>query len=327
MGHASQVARRQFGRRAATASRKTRNQNSDSVALPKYLSANRLDTILQAALDEDVGSGDVTTLATVPPDQTAVGTITAKADGVAAGLEAAARAFARVDEPVEVTWTQEDGASVHPGDTVGTIRGSARALLTAERLALNVMQRMSGIATATRRMVDAVQPHDPAILDTRKTAPGLRRLDKWAVRLGGGTNHRLGLHDLILIKDNHIAAAGGVNEALDAAVRYRNTHNPSLKIEIETRTLDEVRTACAHGAPDILLLDNMARRQPDGSVDTGMLDTALGIVDGRHRTEASGTVTLDTVTAIAATGVDAISSGALTHSVTALDLSMGIALQ
>ena len=307
----------------------TRNvkPETETVSLPNYLSADRLDTILQAALDEDVGSGDVTTQATVPPERRALGTITAKESGIVAGLNAAARVFCLADATAEGTWTVADGAPVDAGDEVGTIRGPARALLTAERLALNVMQRMSGIATATRRMVDAVQPHDPDILDTRKTAPGLRRLDKWAVRLGGGTNHRLGLYDLILIKDNHIAAAGSVHDALDAAVRYRDAHDPSLEIEIETRTLDEVRAACAHGAPDVLLLDNMATRRADGSVDTTRLDAALDVIAGRHRTEASGTVTLDTVAAIAATGVDAISSGALTHSVTALDLSMSMTLR
>ncbi len=297
------------------------------MSLPPYLSDDPLHALLQRALEEDVGDGDVTTRATVSPDQTATGTITAKAPGIVAGLEVAARVFRLAGDPVAVSRPVPDGASVAPGDAVATVRGPARSLLTAERLALNVLQRMSGIATATRRMVDAVQPHDPAILDTRKTAPGLRRLDKWAVRLGGGRNHRLGLYDLILIKDNHIAAAGGVESALDAAVAYQKTHDADLDIEIETRTLDEVRAACAHGSPDILLLDNMVSLHPDGPVDTSRLAAALDIIDGRHVTEASGNVTLDTAPAIAATGVDAISSGALTHSVTALDLSMRIEMQ
>lgn len=297
------------------------------MSLPPYLSDDHLHTVLQRALSEDVGDGDVTTRATVSPDQTATGSITAKAFGIVAGLEAAARVFRLADDRMSVSHPVPDGASVAPGDAVATVRGPARALLIGERLALNVLQRMSGIATATRRMVDAVQPHDPTILDTRKTAPGLRRLDKWAVRLGGGHNHRLGLYDLILIKDNHIAAAGGVANALDAAVAYRDTHDAPLDIEIETRTLEEVRAACAHGSPDILLLDNMAALNPDGTVDTSRLAAALDLIDGRHRTEASGNVTLETAPAIAATGVDAISSGALTHSVTALDLSMRIDMQ
>jgi nicotinate-nucleotide pyrophosphorylase (carboxylating) len=172
-------------------------------------------------------------------------------------------------------------------------------------------------------MVDATTPHSPDILDTRKTAPGLRRLDKWAVRLGGGTNHRVGLFDLILIKDNHIAAAGGVRPALDAARDYcEENGRDDLYIEIETRTLDEVRAVIDHGGADIILLDNMATARSDGSVDVSMLEEAVSLVGDHCRTEASGNVTRDTVSAIAATGVDAISSGALTHSVTALDISM-----
>lgn len=294
--------------------------------LPPYLSADALDDVLRRALAEDVGAGDVTTRATVPAGAPAEAQIQAKEDGVAAGLTAAARVFALVDDDVTVAWRVTDGASVAAGDAVGRLEGPARSLLTAERLALNLLQRMSGIATATARMVDAARPHGAKILDTRKTAPGLRLLDKWAVRLGGGTNHRLGLFDQILIKDNHIAAAGGVAEALAAARRYRAAHAPDLTVELETRTLEEVRVALrvmeAHGGVDILLLDNMARLRPDGSVDATTLREAVDLVGGRARTEASGNVTLATVPAIAATGVDAISSGSLTHSVRALDLSM-----
>lgn len=294
--------------------------------LPSYLSLDALDDLLTRALDEDVGTGDVTTLATVPPDRRATGAIRAKESGVVAGLAAAARVFTLVDEAVDVRWTCEDGDRVDAGTRVGVVEGPAHAMLTAERLALNLLQRMSGIATATRRMVDAAAPHGVRILDTRKTAPGLRLLDKWAVRLGGGTNHRMGLYDQILIKDNHIDAAGGVAAALDAAVRYREANAPTLIIEIETRTLDEVRSAADHDGTDVVLLDNMVDVRPDGTVDASMLRDAVGIVDGRAETEASGNVTLDTVAAIAATGVDAISSGALTHSVTALDLSMTLSL-
>jgi len=296
---------------------------------PPYLSLDQLDAVLHRALDDDLGPGDVTTEATVPPDRQASASIRAKEDGIVAGLDAARRVFDHVSRQIDVHLQVDDGARVASGDVVATLRGPARPMLTAERLALNVLQRMSGIATATRRMVDAVQPHETQILDTRKTAPGLRRLDKWAVFLGGGTNHRMGLYDLILIKDNHIAAAGGIDEALDAATAYRDDRKDdedALEIEIETRTLDEVRAACNHGAADVLLLDNMVTIAADGTVDTSLLRKALTIVDGRARTEASGNVTLDTAAAIAATGVDAISSGALTHSVTALDLSMTMEL-
>ena len=290
--------------------------------LPSYLSDDTIDAIIQAALDEDVGTGDVTTEATVPADATARAEIRAKEAGTVAGLYVAERVFGVLGD-ASCTWEAGDGASVEAGTRVGRVQGRARVLLIGERLALNLMQRMSGIATATRHMVDAAGPHGAEILDTRKTAPGLRRLDKWAVRLGGGTNHRMGLYDLILIKENHVDAAGGVREALDAAVRYRNARpERDLQIEIETTTLDEIRTVLDHGAADVILLDNMAHLRDDGTVDTAMLQEAVDLIGGACRTEASGNVTLDSVEPIAATGVDAISSGALTHSVTALDLSM-----
>ncbi|WP_022835684.1 carboxylating nicotinate-nucleotide diphosphorylase [Salisaeta longa] len=286
--------------------------------LPPYLTDASIDALVSRALEEDVGPGDVTTQATVPQGRTAAATLTAKEAGCVAGLHVAARVFSTVDPAARFTPQVADGARVAAGTVVAGVHGPARALLTAERLALNILQRMSGIATATHRMVEAVGAHDVDILDTRKTAPGLRTLDKWAVRLGGGTNHRLGLHDLILIKDNHIAAAGGIAEALDAATRAAN----GRAIEIEVRTLDELDAVCTHGGAQIVLLDNMAVRTADGSVDTTRLQAAVERVGGRMRTEASGNVRLDTVRAIAATGVDAISSGALTHSVRALDLSM-----
>ena len=308
--------------------------------LPEYLPANELEMLVQRALSEDLVSAaaglgdraeDVTTAATVPEEATASARIQAKEAGVAAGLAVAGRVFRAAGEPVSVTWAVEDGTRVEAGDTVGQVDGGARPLLVAERAALNFMQRMSGIATATRRMAERARPHGAEILDTRKTAPGLRALDKWAVRLGGGTNHRLGLHDLILIKDNHLAAAGGVRPALEEAHRYCEKHDADdLQIELEARTLDEVRVALdAAGeaasdgcGPDIVLLDNMARRTESGEVDATMLRKAVERIDGRFRTEASGNVTPRTVEAIAKTGVDAISSGALTHSVRALDLSM-----
>ena len=295
--------------------------------LPAYLTPDQLDAVIQRALDEDIGPGDVTTEATVALDRPARARLVAKESGIVAGLHAAARTFAAVNETVKTHWQVDDGSAVESGAVVGQIEGPARALLIAERTALNLLQRMSGIATATRQMVDAAAPHGAEILDTRKTAPGLRRLDKWAVRLGGGTNHRLGLHDLILIKDNHIAAAGSVKAALRSAEQFRAARNPSLKIEIETRTLDEVDAALDAGGAEILLLDNMVTVCPDGSVDTAMLETAVKRAGGQERTEASGNVTIDTVAAIAATGVDAISSGALTHSVRALDLSIQMELQ
>ena len=297
------------------------------MTLPPYLTDAALDEIIARALAEDVGPGDVTSIATIPAETTATAHFLAREDGVLAGLYAAARVFAAVDAAARVTWTARDGDAVRRGAVFGAVTGRARSLLTAERLALNLMQRMSGIATATRRMVEAVRPHPAKILDTRKTAPGLRLVDKWAVRLGGGVNHRIGLFDMILIKDNHIAAAGGVRAALEAARRYREeARRPDLRIEIEARTLDEVRAVLDTGGVDVILLDNMARPTAHGGLDVSMLREAVTLVGGRFETEASGNVTLATAPVIAATGVDFISSGALTHSVAALDLSLNIEL-
>lgn len=293
---------------------------------PLYLSDERLDAFIRLALDEDVGSGDVTSAATVPADTEAEAYFLSKEEGVAAGLEVAERVFAAVDPAVRVSFGLADGAYLVRGIAFGTVRGPARSILTAERLALNLMQRMSGIATATRHMVEAIRPHHARLLDTRKTAPGLRLLDKWAVRLGGGENHRIGLFDMILIKDNHIDAAGGIRPAVEAALRYLREAGRDLKIEVEARTLDEVREVLATGGAEFILLDNMVYTTPAGRIDTSRLADAVALVDGRVATEASGNVTLDTVHAIAATGVDYISCGALTHSVRALDLSLKINL-
>lgn len=293
---------------------------------PSYLTEAALDDLIQHALREDVGPGDVTTLATIPTEIQAEAHFLAKADGVLAGCIAAERVFAQVDPEVEVTWSLHDGASLRAGIVFGAVRGAARSLLVGERLALNLMQRMSGIATATHQMVDAARPHRARILDTRKTAPGLRLLDKWAVKIGGGENHRIGLYDRILIKDNHIAARGGIVPAIQAAHAYRAAHDPSLEIEVETRTLAEVEAVLATGDVEYLLLDNMVHLREDGAVDTSRLAEAVALVAGRIATEASGNVTLATVPAIAATGVDYISSGALTHSVAALDISLKVNL-
>jgi nicotinate-nucleotide pyrophosphorylase (carboxylating) len=290
--------------------------------VPEYLSLEALDRFVALALAEDVGSGDVTTEATVPAHVVASGRFLAKADGILAGALAAERVFAAVDTRIRIDWLAADGDPLRAGGVFGTVRGPARGLLLGERLALNLLQRMSGIATLTRRMTEAVGPHRARILDTRKTAPGLRLLDKWAVRLGGGTNHRIGLYDRILIKDNHIAAAGGIYAALSAAAAFRKTTRRDVAIEIEARMLDEVRQVLDAGIGEIILLDNMVLRTETGDVDTTMLRDAVRLVAGRLVTEASGNATLDTIPAIAATGVDYISSGALTHSVQALDLSL-----
>lgn len=292
--------------------------------LPDAIEAD-LPALLERALAEDVGTGDVTTLATIPADRHARARLLVKEAGVVAGLAVAERVFARVDPAIACAWHLSDGDTATPGTVAADVEGPARSLLVAERLALNLLQRMSGIATATRRMADAARP--ATILDTRKTAPGLRLLDKWAVRLGGGANHRVGLYDMVLVKDNHIAAAGGIAPALAAVRRYLQTSGADVPVEIEVRTTDEIEALLAAPDADVVdrvLLDNLVRVLPDGRVDASALAAAVARLGGRFETEASGNVTLETVPAIARTGVDFISSGALTHSVRALDLSLKI---
>jgi nicotinate-nucleotide pyrophosphorylase (carboxylating) len=284
-----------------------------------------LDEIIERALQEDIGDGDVTTLATIPAARIGKGYFLAKEDGVLAGLEVVSRVFAVLDDRVHVTWSSSDGEAVQAGTRFGAVAGPARVLLSGERVALNLMQRMSGIATAARAMSDAARP--ARLLDTRKTAPGLRMLDKWAVRIGGAHNHRTGLYDRFLIKDNHITACGGIAAAIEAALRYRKENASGLLVEVETRTLDEVDEVISAGGVDWILLDNMVRMHDDGLIDVSLLQEAVRRVGGRFKTEASGNVTIETVDAIAATGVDYVSSGALTHSVRALDISLKLTLE
>ena len=272
---------------------------------------DQIDAIIRNALVEDVGSGDVTTLNTVPADAILRGTLLVKADGVVAGLAVFQRVFKLVDARVEIDLQVADGESVQRGQIIATIDGPGQAILTGERLALNILQRMSGIATETRRYVDAVTGTQAVILDTRKTAPGLRVLDKLAVRLGGGQNHRFGLYDMAMIKDNHIAAVGSITEAVR---RVRAGDPLGRPIEVEVTDLDQLREALALNV-DRILLDNMS---------TELMAEAVHIAAGRTPLEASGGVSLETVAAIAATGVDYISVGALTHSVTALDISLDV---
>ncbi|MCS7082190.1 MAG: carboxylating nicotinate-nucleotide diphosphorylase [Bacteroidetes bacterium] len=277
----------------------------------------RVEPAIEAALREDLGSGDLTSLATVPDTAQAEGTFWAKSSGVVAGLMVAERVFHRLDPSVRVHWTVSDGARIEAGTAFGFVRGPARSLLAAERTALNFLQRMSGIATRTRAFVEAVLGTKARILDTRKTAPGLRWADKWAVRLGGGENHRMGLYDQVLIKNNHIAAAGGLEAALYRCREYLRAHGLEPFITVEARTLEEVDRILHLGGVHRILLDNM---DPEG------LREAVARVAGRLETEASGNVTLENVRAIAETGVDYISVGALTHSAPALDLSLELRL-
>jgi nicotinate-nucleotide pyrophosphorylase (carboxylating) len=274
----------------------------------------QVDEIIERALAEDVGDGDITTIATVPGATMYTGRLVAKADGIVAGLAIAQRTFALVaarqesELPVEFCTTVQDGDKLSRGTVFATIQGPGRVLLTAERTALNFLQRMSGIATSTARYVAAVAGTKAQILDTRKTVPGLRLLDKAAVKLGGGVNHRIGLYDMVLIKENHIAAAGGIRAAVE---RVRAADSQQRRIEVEVQTLTELEEVLTLNV-DQVMLDNMTLQQ---------MAAAVKLVNGRVPLEASGNVSLETVAQIAATGVDYISVGKLTHSVEAFDIS------
>lgn len=269
-----------------------------------------LEPLVRAALIEDLGrAGDLTTDAIVPADAKARMTIRARQPGVIAGLDLARLAFACVDPRIRFDVAVPDGGDVTPGTVVGTVSGPARGLLTGERVALNFLCHLSGIASVTRRIVEAVKPHKAQVVDTRKTTPGLRAVEKYAVRVAGGGNHRFGLDDAVLIKDNHIAVAGGIAPAIQ---RARAAVGHLVKIEVEVDTLDQLREALAVGV-DAVLLDNMP---PD------TLREAVALVAGRAITEASGRVTPETAPAIAAVGVDLISVGWITHSAPVLDLGL-----
>lgn len=269
--------------------------------------------IVRRALIEDIGTGDITTLLTVDSEARAEARVIAKQTGIIAGLPVVREVVRQVDASVTLSYEREEGDLVEQGDLVCTMIGSARSLLTAERVSLNFLQRLSGIATLTARFVAIVAGTKARIVDTRKTTPGLRALEKYAVRVGGGRNHRLGLYDAIMIKDNHIQAAGGVAVAVERALAQASH---TLSITVECETIDQVQEALGAGA-DILLLDNMSLDQ---------LRDAVELVDGQAMTEASGGVSELTVHDIALTGVDIISVGALTHSAPSLDLSLDLVL-
>jgi quinolinate synthase len=270
-----------------------------------------IKSIIRRALDEDIGSGDVTSSWILPDELQLRGKIIAKATGVVAGLEVARMVFAALDPKVQFRSLVEDGSAIAPGDVLATVQGPIKSILSGERVALNFLQRMSGTATLTRQYVDVVRGTKAAILDTRKTTPGLRILEKMAVRLGGGQNHRFGLYDMVLIKDNHIAAAGSISMAVQAATAHNKA---GLKVEVEVKNLAELRDALELGV-DRIMLDNM---------DLEMMRPAVALTAGRVELEASGGITLQNVAAVAQTGVDYISVGALTHSAPALDISLDI---
>jgi nicotinate-nucleotide pyrophosphorylase (carboxylating) len=270
---------------------------------------------IDIALREDIGEGDITTDSFVPKNHQSVARIVPRERAIVAGTKTAAEVFRRVDSTLDVSIAREDGAEVHPGESIIEIRGRTRSILKAERVALNFLQRLSGIATLTREFVEAAANEHVKILDTRKTTPGLRALEKAAVVAGGGTNHRFGLFDMVLLKDNHLAANDGF-EVFAAAVRKFRASRPNIQIEIEADTLEQVRAFLEIDAIDIILLDNMKPAE---------IREAVAMGKGKVKFEASGGVTLKNIRQIAATGVDYISIGALTHSPRAIDFSLELA--
>ncbi len=293
----------------------------DREQLPHYLPSGQLDQILQDALQEDVGTGDITSQILVPEHHQGQATLLMRESGVIAGLTAAWHVFHLVDPAIQCNWTINDGDHVPADSIIGVMIGPLRSILTAERLALNLLQRMSGIATATAKMVASVRDYPVRIRDTRKTAPGLRLLDKWSVLLGGGTNHRIGLFDRVLIKDNHIEVVGGLAES----VQHAANQLPDYLIDVEARTMTEVTEALSVASLiDVLLLDNMTTTRPDGSYDCSRLKQAVDCIAGHITTEATGGITLESAPFIAATGIDYLSCGALTHSVHAIDISLSV---
>jgi nicotinate-nucleotide pyrophosphorylase (carboxylating) len=272
-----------------------------------------IDRFIINSLKEDVGDGDHTSLATIPAETIGKAKLLVKDEGILAGVDLAGEIFHIVDERIRMNVFLTDGAKVKYGDIAFEVEGNAQSILTAERLVLNCMQHMSGIATRTREITDLLKGTNTKVLDTRKTTPGMRYLEKWAVRIGGGVNHRFGLYDMILIKDNHVDYAGGIREAIESTQNYLKEKNKKLAIEIEVRNLEELEQVMQTGGIDRILLDNFKPAQ---------LCDALNMIEGRYITEASGGITVDNIREYAECGVDYISVGALTHSVKSLDLSL-----
>ena len=277
------------------------------------MNIDNLDELIKMALREDIGDGDHSTLACIPSSACGTAKMVAKQDGILCGAEVGERVFKIVDDSLSVTLLKHDGDAVAKGDILMTVEGYSGSILTAERTALNFMQRLSGIATETHRMVDMLNGLHTKLLDTRKTTPNLRLLEKYAVHCGGGTNHRIGLYDMVMLKDNHIDFAGGIESAIDRTHDYLKAKGKNLKIEIEVRDLDELQRVLDHGGVDRIMLDNF---------DTDTLRQAVQRINGKYETEASGGITEKTLRDYAETGVDFISVGALTHHIKSLDISL-----
>lgn len=277
-----------------------------------YIEKELIDKLIDLAFAEDIGEGDHTTLCCIPAEAQGRSRMIIKESGILAGMEVAKEVFRKFDSNLNVKILLNDGTAVKAGDVAMIVSGSIRSLLQTERLMLNIVQRMSGIATTTHKYMERLKGTNTRILDTRKTTPGMRILEKMAVKIGGGTNHRIGLFDMILLKDNHIDFAGGIEKAIDRCHAYLEANNKTLKIEIEVRSFGELQQVLEHGGVNRIMLDNF-------SVD----DTrkAVEMIGGKYETESSGGITLDTLRDYAECGVDFISVGALTHSVKSLDIS------
>ena len=272
-----------------------------------------LDHFIRQALKEDIGNGDHTSISTIPSNAKNKANLIVKENGIIAGIELAKKIFHVVDKNLKVTTNKKDGSQIKKGDIAFTVEGNACSILTAERLVLNCMQRMSGIATMTNKLIQLCKPYKIKLLDTRKTTPLVRGLEKWAVKIGGGHNHRFGLYDMILIKNNHIDFAGGIQNAIESANEYLKMKKLKLQIEIEARNLKEVKEILAIGKIDRILLDNFS---------TSEITKAVQLINGRFETEISGGVNEKNIRKYASCGTDYISVGALTHSVKSLDMSL-----
>ena len=274
---------------------------------------NLINNLIDLAFTEDIGEGDHTTLCSIPENAIGKASLVIKEAGILAGVDVAIKVFHKLNSQLKIDVLIKDGSSVNPGDIVFTVEGKVQSILQAERIMLNIMQRMSGVATATNRYVALIAGTGAKVLDTRKTTPGMRILEKQAVKLGGGENHRIGLFDMILLKDNHIDFAGGIENAINGANNYLKEKNKSLKIEIEVRDLDELNEVLRIGNVDRVMLDNFTPETTRKAVE---------LVNGRVELESSGGITSKTIRSYAETGVDYISVGALTHSVKGLDMSL-----
>jgi len=280
---------------------------------PTYLTKKAIDAFINSALKEDIGSGDHSSLASIPANAKSKAQLLIKGDGILAGIEMATYIFHAIDPSLKINNLLNDGDIVSIGDVGLIVEGSARSILTSERLVLNCMQRMSGIATYTRDLSQLLNGSKAQLLDTRKTTPNFRLMEKWAVSIGGGTNHRFGLYDMVMLKDNHIDFCGGIKPAIDKTRKYLKENKLDLKIEVETRNLEEVQEVMDAGGVDVIMLDNMM---------PSVMKEAIKIIDGKCKIEASGGINESTIVEVAECGVDFISVGALTHSIKSMDISL-----